>query len=50
MAAAKRIAVRSVKAATERDIASGGSGIDLVIIDSRGYHEASDSEVAELLK
>ena len=46
---AKRIAVRSVKAATERDIASGGSGIDLAVIDKNGYHDATN-EVSELLK
>jgi proteasome beta subunit len=50
LAAAKKLAVRAVKAATERDIASGGSGIDLVVIDSKGLNEATDSEVNELLK
>ncbi|MCK5022658.1 MAG: archaeal proteasome endopeptidase complex subunit beta [Candidatus Aenigmarchaeota archaeon] len=45
----KRIAVRSVKAATERDIASGGSGIDLVVINSKGFKKVSDEEVKKLL-
>ena len=46
---AKKLAVRAVKAATERDIASGGSGIDLVVIDSNGFHEISGEEVKKLL-
>lgn len=46
----KRLAVKAVKSATERDIASGGTGIDLVVIDQNGYHTFSDKEVTELLK
>ena len=42
---AKRLVARSVKAATKRDIASGGSGIDLVVIDSRGFRKVSEDEV-----
>lgn len=48
--AAKRLAVRAVKAATERDIASGGTGIDLVIIDSNGFHKMDDGQVKALLE
>ncbi len=47
---AKKLAVRAVKAATERDIASGGSGIDLVVINSNGFHKISDEEVKKLLE
>lgn len=47
---AKSLAVRSVKAAIERDIASGGSGINLVVIDKDGFHKLSKEEVKKLLK
>ena len=46
---AKRLVARSVKAATKRDIASGGDGISIVVIDSRGYHEISDDVVEKML-
>ena len=45
---AKRLAVRSVLAATKRDIASGGSGIDAVVISKAGYKKLSDAEVKTL--
>lgn len=41
----KRLVARAVRSGTKRDIASGGSGIDLVVIDSKGFHRVSDSEV-----
>lgn len=47
---AKKLAVRSVKAATERDIASGGSGIDLAVITKRGFKMMPDEEVRNLTK
>ncbi len=47
---AKRLVARSINAAVKRDIASGGNGIDVVVIDSSGYHELSDEEVQKLLK
>jgi len=47
---AKNLAVRAVKAAIERDIGSGGSGIDVVIIDSRGFRMSSEEEVKNLAK
>ncbi len=46
---AARVAVRSVRAATRRDIASGGSGIDAVIISKSGYRKLSDEEVKKML-
>lgn len=46
---AKKLAVRAVKAATERDIASGGSGIDCAVIDKSGFKALSDQEVKSLL-
>ena len=46
----KRLAARAVKSATERDIASGGTGIDLVVITKDGYAKLTDKKVEELLK
>jgi proteasome beta subunit len=46
----KKLAVRSIKAAIERDIASGGSGIDLIVITSKGLTSISDEEVKALAK
>jgi proteasome beta subunit len=45
---ALRIAVRAVRAATKRDIASGGSGIDAVVISKAGYKKVSDDEVRKI--
>ena len=45
----KKLVARAVRAATKRDIASGGNGISLVVIDSRSYKEISDEEVKKLL-
>ncbi|MEM5871432.1 MAG: archaeal proteasome endopeptidase complex subunit beta [Candidatus Aenigmatarchaeota archaeon] len=47
---AKRLAVRSIKAAIERDIASGGSGIDLAVITEKGVTFSSDEEIKNLFK
>ncbi len=47
---AKKLAVQAVAAAVKRDIASGGSGIDLVVIDKKGVHEFTDAETNKLLK
>jgi proteasome beta subunit len=48
--AAKKLALRAVKAAIERDIASGGSGIDVVVIDGSGIHEITEDQKKELSK
>jgi proteasome beta subunit len=45
---AKELVARAVRAATKRDIASGGEGIDVVVIDSKGYRTLSDEEVRKL--
>ena len=45
----KKLVARAVKAATKRDIASGGDGIDIVVIDPKGYKTLSDEEVSKLL-
>ncbi len=46
---AKRLVARSIHAAVKRDIASGGSGIDITVLDSRGIHESSDEEVKKII-
>jgi proteasome beta subunit len=46
---AKKLVARAVRAATKRDIASGGDGISLVVIDPRSYKEISDDEVKKLI-
>jgi proteasome beta subunit len=46
---AKRLVARSIFSATKRDIASGGSGIDITIVDSKGVHELNDDDVAKLI-
>ena len=47
---AKKLAVRAVRAAIERDIASGGSGIDVMIINQKGMTSLSDEEVKIYMK
>jgi len=47
---AKKLVAKALKSAIERDIASGGRGIDLVVIDSKGYKEVSKEETELLLK
>ncbi|MEM5799429.1 MAG: archaeal proteasome endopeptidase complex subunit beta [Candidatus Aenigmatarchaeota archaeon] len=46
----KQIAVKAVKAAVERDIASGGKGIDVAIIDKNGFKMLSEDEVQKMIK
>lgn len=38
------IAKKSIKAAVERDIASGGKGMDIAVIDSKGYRKVEIPE------
>lgn len=45
---AVRLAVRAVRSATKRDIASGGSGIDAVVISKSGYKKVPDEEVRKI--
>ena len=47
---AKKLVVRALKSAIKRDIASGGAGIDIVVVDSRGFREVSEKEVKKLTK
>ena len=47
---AKKLVIRAIRSATKRDIASGGSGIDIIIIDSKGYHKVSNDEVERIAK
>lgn len=46
--AAKKMVARAIKSAMERDIASGGKGIDLVVIDGRGFHQMEPEEAMKL--
>jgi len=45
----KKLVARSISSAIKRDIASGGSGIDITVVDSRGVHELSDEEIKKLV-
>jgi proteasome beta subunit len=45
---AKKIVIRAIRSATKRDIASGGKGIDIIIIDSKGYHKVPEEEVKKI--
>lgn len=47
---AKSVAARAVKAAVERDIASGGTGIDVCVVDNNGFRMLEKSEVQKLLE
>jgi len=47
---AKRLVARAIKAATERDIASGGKGIVLAVIDSKGFRTVPEEETERLIK
>lgn len=47
---AKKLVIRALKSAIQRDIASGGAGIDMAIIDSRGFREIPEDEVKKLAK
>jgi len=46
----KKIAAKAVKAAVERDIASGGVGIDIAIIDSKGFKLLKKQEVDKIIE
>ncbi len=45
---AKKLVASSISSAIKRDIASGGSGIDITVVDSRGVHELPDEEIKRL--
>lgn len=46
----KKLAVDSIKSAVQRDIASGGEGIDVAVITSQGFKRVSEEEVKALMK
>jgi proteasome beta subunit len=46
----KKLAVRAVRAAVERDIASGGKGIDVAVIDKDGFRLLKETEVEKILE
>ncbi len=45
-----KLAVRAIKAAVERDIGSGGKGVNVTMITSKGTKKLSDEEVSSLSK
>ncbi len=45
-----KLAVRAIKAAIERDIGSGGKGINVTVITAKGTKKLSDEEVSSLSK
>jgi proteasome beta subunit len=47
---AVELAVRSVRAATNRDIYSGGENVTVAVIDANGYREINALEVEKLVK
>lgn len=47
--AAAKLVAKSIKAATQRDIYSGGTGIDLSIIEKGKFRKLTDAEVLKLL-
>ena len=47
---AKEIVVRAIRSAIQRDIASGGKGIDIIVIDSKGYHKVPEEEIKRIAK
>lgn len=44
------LTIRALRAATKRDIASGGEGFMIAVIDEKGYRELSDKEVDSYAK
>ncbi len=46
----KKVAAKAVKAAVERDIASGGIGIDIAIIDSKGFKLLKKQEIEKIIE
>ena len=43
------LAIRAVKSATERDAASGGIGIDVVVLNKQGFKRLSREEVNKII-
>ncbi|MBI4182193.1 MAG: proteasome subunit beta [Candidatus Aenigmarchaeota archaeon] len=46
----KKLVADAINAATKRDIASGGDGIDLAVMDVKGFRRIAPDEVRRLLK
>ena len=43
------LVVKCIKAAIQRDIASGGNGLLISFVDKDGYHELSDAEIKKYM-
>ncbi|MBL7160350.1 MAG: archaeal proteasome endopeptidase complex subunit beta [Candidatus Aenigmarchaeota archaeon] len=50
VARGKKLIVDAISSAVQRDIASGGEGIDLAVIDANGFRRVPVSEVEKLMK
>jgi proteasome beta subunit len=46
----KKLVADAIRSAVQRDIASGGEGIDLAVIDAGGFKRVPESEVEKLVK
>ncbi|MBU0953551.1 MAG: archaeal proteasome endopeptidase complex subunit beta [Nanoarchaeota archaeon] len=46
----KQLVAKAIVAATKRDIASGGRGIDVVVITKHGVTQLSENEISALMK
>ncbi|MDD3083722.1 MAG: proteasome subunit beta [Candidatus ainarchaeum sp.] len=44
------LAVRAVRAATNRDIYSGGENVTVIVIDKNGYREIDELEIGKIVK
>jgi proteasome beta subunit len=44
------LAVRAVRAATNRDIYSGGENVTVAVIDNNGYREINENEIEKIVK
>ena len=45
-----KLAIRAIKAAVERDIASGGKGIDVAVITKSGFKKLKEEEIEKIKK
>lgn len=46
----KELVVSAIRSAVARDIASGGDGIDVAVIDSKGFHQIPTHEFQQAMK
>jgi len=46
----KKLVTKAMRAAVERDIASGGKGMDIAVIDEKGFRLLSDSDIKKIIE